>query len=112
MFDISCVVQVPISSSFLLFPTYVCVCVFSKVFTFPTRFRFLMCVILVHIFGSCVFNVPQFYSLQINFFGAIVIFPYFVRNMHTSRRKIKDTRFYVVQQKLTSTERTRTQLTL
>ncbi len=33
-------------------------------------------------------------------------------DMHTSKRKIKDTRFYVVQQKPTSTERTRTQLTL
>jgi hypothetical protein len=33
-------------------------------------------------------------------------------DMHTNKRKIKDTRFYVVQQKPTSTERTRTQLTL
>ncbi len=33
-------------------------------------------------------------------------------DMHTSKRKIKDTRFYVVQQKPTSMERTRTQLTL
>jgi len=33
--------------------------------------------------------------------------------MHTNnKKKTKDTRFYVVQQKLTSTERTRTQLTL
>jgi hypothetical protein len=33
-------------------------------------------------------------------------------DMHTNKRKIKDTRFYMVQQKLTFTEHTRTQLTL
>jgi hypothetical protein len=33
-------------------------------------------------------------------------------DMHTTKRKIKDTRFYMVQQKPTSTERTHTQLTL
>jgi hypothetical protein len=33
-------------------------------------------------------------------------------DMHTNKRKIKDTRFYVVQQKPTSTKCTHTQLTL